>query len=147
MKVILLKDVPKVGRKNEVKDVSEGYARNFLIRQNLAKPATDGAIKTLSREQNQKGEDKEQERKKYQTLVDKLSLLKVVLKVKIGEKGRAFGSINAGKIQEELRKQGVVIEKEWIQLDDPIKTTGEHHIPIHFPQTVKGTLKVKIVPE
>src|SRR3989344_72102 len=147
MKVILLKDIPKVGRKNEVKDVSEGFARNFLIRQNLAKSATDGAVKTLSREQKQKENAKDQERKKYMSLVDKLNLLEVVFRTKMGEKGKAFGSINVAKIQEELRRLGVTVEKEWIQLDDPIKTTGEHRVVIKFPGKVTGEVKVLVKPE
>lgn len=147
MKVVLLKDVSKVGRKNEVKEVSEGFARNFLFRQNLARPATEEILGILSREQSQKEFAKEVERKKYQALVDKLNLLEVIFRTKIGEKGKAFGSINAAKIQDELKKLGVVVQKEWILLEDPIKTTGEHHVTLKFPGNVSGVARVIIKPE
>jgi len=180
MKVILLQDIPKVGRKNEVKDVSDGFARNFLLARNLAKPATASAIDVLSRQITRETKEKSEEQQKNQTIVEKINKTVLKFKVKVGEKGkktnglfagsllteasqasvirkrsqgfpeegnRAFGSVTPLKITEALKKQGVEIEKDWISLEESIKTTGEHKVKIKFPQGVSGEVKIIVEAE
>ena len=147
MKVILLQDTPNVGRKNEVKDVSDGYARNFLFPRNLAKPATEAALKMLAAEKVREEREKSEEYQKYKTLVDKLKSLTLTFKVKLGIKGRAFGSVTAVKIRDALKRQGIEIEKEWVLLGGPIKTTGEKLIKIKLPYELMGEAKIVVEAE
>jgi len=142
MKVILLQDVPNLGRKNDIKDVSDGYARNFLFPRNLAKSATSEALKAVALQKEREEREKSEEYQKYKALVEKLKSLTLSFKVKLGIKGRAFGSVTAVKIREELKKQGIEVEKEWILLEEPIKTTGEYFIKIKLPQGLTGEVKI-----
>lgn len=147
MKIILLQDIPKQGHKNEVKNVSAGYARNFLFPRNLAKPATEAALKTLAEQKAREAREKSEEYQKYKAMAEKMKSLTLTLKIKVGERGRAFGSVTAVKIRDALKKQGVEIEKEWIELDEPIKTTGEHIVKVKLPQNATETVKVVVAAE
>lgn len=147
MKIILLQDIPNVGRKNDVKDVSDGFARNFLFAKNLAKPATEAAIKMLAGQRVREEREKSEEYQKYKALMDKLKSLVLNFKVKMGAKGRAFGSVTAVKIRDALKKQGVEIEKEWVLLEDSIKTTGERKVQIKLPNDLMGEVKVVVEAE
>ena len=147
MKVILTKDVENIGRKNEVKDVSDGYARNFLFPRNLANPATNAALKTAEAGKMHAEKEKSVEYQKFSAQAEKLQSLTLTFKVKLGEKGRAFGSVTAVKIRDALKKQGIAVEKEWVLLDAPIKTTGEKIVNIKFPQGTMGEVKVMVEAE
>lgn len=147
MKVILLQDIPKIGNKNEVKDVSDGFARNFLFPQKLAKPATNEAVKELMRQKEREEHKRSQEFQITKGLVDKLKSLVLHFKVKMGEKGKAFGSVTAVKIREALAKQEINVEKDSILLKDSIKTTGEHVVRIKLPFGMEGEVKMVIEAE
>lgn len=147
MKIILLKDIPALGKKNEVKEVSGGYARNFLLPQKLAEPATDAAISALAAKKAHDEREKSEEENKYNAAAEKLKTAVMSLKVKMGEKGKAFGSVTAQKIADALKKQGVAVEKEWIALAEPIKTIGEHAIEIKFPHGIVGETKIIVEAE
>lgn len=147
MKVILSQDIPKVGRKNDVKEVSDGYARNFLFPRNLARPATDEALKVLDTRKAREEKEKSEEYQKYGAMAEKMKGLVLKFKVKIGEKGRAFGSVTPLKITEALKKQGVKIEKDWVLLKESIKTTGEHRVKIKLSQGLTGEVKVVVEAE
>ena len=146
MKVIFLKD-SSIGRRGEVKNVSDGYARNFLFPKNLAKPATDAALKSAEAEKTRIEKEKSAEHEKSTALVEKIKSLVLTFKVKLGEKGKAFGSVTAVKIRDALKKQGVAIEKDWLMLDEPIKTTGEKIVSIKFPQGIIGEVKILVEAE
>lgn len=143
MKIIFLKDIAGVARKNEVKDVAEGYARNFLFPRNLAVPATDAAIRDVAGEKARKAAEEEKEKARFRELAEKLSITPLVFKVKMGEKGKAFGSVSPAKIIDELKKRGIILDKSRL-LHESLKTTGEHKIAISFPHGVKGTIQVII---
>ena len=147
MRVILLQDVSNVGKKNEVKDVSDGFARNFLLAKNLAKPASPEGLKSLEMERARKEKESTETRQKYKTVVEKLESLTLRFKVKMGEKDKAFGSVSSARIRDALKKQGIVVEKEEILLDEPIKTTGERIVEIKFPGDLTGKIKVVVEPE
>lgn len=147
MKVILLKDVRAVGRKNEIKEVSDGFARNFLFKQNLARPATGEAIHKLSSEEQHKKEQEQKEIEKYKKLVDHLKTIVLHFKVKVGAGGRAFGSVTETKILEALKKQGIEIEPAGLELEEPIKSIGEKTISVSFPREIKGEIKLNIEAE
>lgn len=147
MKVILTKDVPKLGRKNEIKEVSDGYARNFLFANNLAKPATPDSLKALETARAQAERDKSREVEIQKSIVEKLKSLELRFKVKIGEKGKSFGSVTPAKIKEALAKLGFQIERESVLIDDSIKTTGEHNIKIKLSHDLIGEVKVIVESE
>lgn len=146
MKVIFLKDIAGIAHKNETKDVAEGYARNFLLPRGLAIPATDVALRSIEGEKARKTADTEKEKTRFQEFAKKLAAAPLVFKVKMGEKGRAFGSVGPAKIIEELKKLGIVAEKSWLSTES-LKTTGEHILEINFPHGVKGGVRVIIEAE
>ncbi|MDO8600100.1 MAG: 50S ribosomal protein L9 [bacterium] len=146
MKVIFLKDVAGVARKNEVKEVAEGYARNFLFAKNLARPATDAVMRNVEGEKARKIAELEKEKTRFQEFTKKLAETPLVFKVKMGEKGKAFGSVSPAKIVDELKKRGITIEKSWLSAES-LKTMGEHKVAISFPHGVKGEVRVIIEPE
>lgn len=147
MKVIFLQDVPRVGKSNEVKNVSGGYARNFLFPQKLAKAATQNALESLISQKIKEEKEKSKEYQKYKSLAERLKDITLNFEVKLGNKGRAFGSITAVKIRDALKKQGIEIEKDWVILEEPIKTTGERKVEIKFPQEFRGEVKVVVEAE
>ncbi|MEK7074349.1 MAG: 50S ribosomal protein L9 [Patescibacteria group bacterium] len=147
MKVLLLKDVPGVGQKNDVKDVNDGFARNFLFVKKLAVAATDERLQFLEREEAGKQEKQLNEKIKYQDIADKINSVELIIATKVGEKGKAFGSIGASHIKRALGKQGIDIEEEWVELEEPLKTTGSKQIPLKFPHGVFGFVTVTIKSE
>lgn len=144
MKIILSQDVQNVGRKNEIKEVRDGYARNFLIPQRIAVPATDSALKALAAQKVRREREKSDEYLRYEASVEKLKLTTLRFKMKLGEKGKAFGSITAVKIRDALKKEGIETEKDWILLDEPIKTTGESVVALKFPQDLRAEVKISV---
>ncbi|MDP3935275.1 MAG: 50S ribosomal protein L9 [Candidatus Giovannonibacteria bacterium] len=134
MKVILLKDVPKLGRKGEVKDVSDGYARNFLILQNLASPATPENIKKAEEELKSKKVQKEHEHEGFHALRSALAEKGIVIKKKAYKNGKLYAAISGEEIIEALKKLDFPVPKnleaEMIKFDSPIKTTGFHEAKI-----------------
>lgn len=147
MKIIFLKDVRGSGRRGDIKDVSDGFARNFLIPQKLAQLATKETLTQIASQKGQEEKKNDEQRKKYEALASRLQAVVVTLSAKIGEKGKTFGSIDARQIQKALEKEHIALEKEWIDLDAPIKSTGEKIIPVVFPAGVKGEVKIFIKAE
>ncbi|KKS46623.1 50S ribosomal protein L9 [Candidatus Azambacteria bacterium RIFOXYD1_FULL_42_11] len=145
MKIALLQNVPNLGEKGEIKDVSDGYGRNFLIKRKLAEILTPKLEKQLALQKEMREKSKIVVAKKYLILKKKIEELKLTFKTKIGETGKVFGSITPVKIIAELKKQGVNLEKEQV-LSEPIKTLGEHKIKIKLPQGIETELKIAIEP-
>lgn len=134
MKVILLKDVAKLGRKGEVKEVSDGYARNFLILQNLASLATTENIKRAEEELKNKKVQKENEHEGFRALRSALVERGIVIKKKAYKNGKLYASVSGEEIIEALKKLNFPVPKnleaEMIKFDSPIKTTGSHEAKI-----------------
>ena len=147
MKIILLQDIKGLGEKGEAKEASPGYARNFLFPKGLAKPATQEAILELEKTKETAMKRSAEETGRFRSLAAHLAKTTLVIKTRIGEKGKAFGAVTAAKIRDALSQQNFNIEKEWIDLEESIKQTGEHLIKIKFPHGVEGTLRVVIEPE
>lgn len=144
MKVIFLKEVKGKGKTGEVKDVSEGYARNYLFPNKLAVEANKGNMKQL--EAKKAGEQKQAE-KEYEEAVglkEKLEKLEVNLQAKAGEGGRLFGSITSKQIVEALKKDKISIDKRKLELNDPIRTLGYTNVPVKLHPKVTATLKVHV---
>lgn len=147
MKVLLLKDVPGVGQKNDIKNVNDGFARNFLFPRKLAITATGETMRSVEQEKAGKQQKQENEQKKYLDVAEKIKSTEVVITTKVGEKGKAFGSIGAHQIKKELEKKGIDIKEEWIELEEPLKSTGVKQIPLKFPHGVSGFVTVTIKSE
>jgi large subunit ribosomal protein L9 len=147
MKVILQKDVKGQGKKGQLVEVSEGYARNFLFPRGLAVEATGGNIKTF--EQKQKSQDKRKEEEKEQAVrfAAQLETVTITIPVKAGEGGRLFGAVSTKQIADALKKAKIDIDKRKLVLDEPIKTLGYTKIPVKLHADVTGTLNVHVVEE
>jgi large subunit ribosomal protein L9 len=145
MKVILLKDVKSQGKKGEVKEVSEGYAQNFLLKQGLAKIASDSNIKVMDQQKLSEKKKKDNEKADAQALAAKIGELTLQIKGKAGEGGRLFGSITTKQIAEELDRQyKIALDKRKMTLDDPIRVLGTTSVPIKLYPEVIATLKVQV---
>lgn len=145
MKVIFNKDVKGTGKKGEVKEVSDGYARNYLLKNNLAVEATSGNVKALQAQKSKEKQAEQNEVEEAKQLKEKLENLKLELTAKSGEGGRLFGSITSKQIAEELKKNyNIKIDKRKIELDQPIRTLGVTKVPVKLHSEVTGTLNVHI---
>ncbi|WP_138754000.1 50S ribosomal protein L9 [Paenibacillus sinopodophylli] len=143
MKVIFLQDVKGQGKKGQVKELSEGYVRNFLLPQGLAKLASDGNLKTLEVQNASEQKRKEKEKEDAQALGKKMEEMTVVIKTKAGEGGRLFGAITSKQIGEALAAQGIKIDKRKIELEDPIRTLGVTQVVVKLHPEVKAKLSVQ----
>ncbi|EES74372.1 MULTISPECIES: 50S ribosomal protein L9 [Paenibacillus] len=147
MKVIFLQDVKGQGKKGEIKNVSEGYAQNFLIPRGLVRPATEGNVKTLEQQTAAEQKRKQKEKEEAIELGKKLEEMTVQLKAKAGEGGRLFGAITSKQVAEALEKAGVKLDKRKIEMHDPIRTLGVTQVPVKLHPEVKSTLKVQVTEE
>ncbi|TFE25386.1 50S ribosomal protein L9 [Cohnella luojiensis] len=147
MKVIFLQDVKGQGKKGEIKEVSEGYARNFLLPKGVVQIATEGAKKTLTQQVASAQKKKDNEKNEFKALAERLSEMTVVIRAKAGEGGRLFGAITSKQIAEALEQQKVSIDKRKIELDDPIRVLGVTKVTVKLYPDVKGTLNVQVVEE
>lgn len=146
MKVILLTDVKKVGKKGEVVEVSDGYARNFLFARKLAVVASDTGVKVLN-EQKKEEEKRHQELKK-EALSLKEALEKEEFVFKVNSKnGKVFNSVSTKHLQEALKEKGYTIDKRKIIDNQPITSLGYSHIKVELYKDVIATIKVKLVEE
>ena len=143
MKVIFLQDVKGKGKKGEVKNVADGYAHNFLIKNGYAMEATNANMKSLEAQKNKERKDAAEELKSAQALKETLEKLTVEIATKAGEGGRLFGSITTKQIAEELQKKhNIKIDKRKMELNDAIRALGFTNVPVKLHSEVTATLKV-----
>lgn len=145
MKVVLLVDVPKLGKKNEIKEVADGYARNFLIPKKLAVIATPEKVKEIEILKKQENLLKQQQEQKFREWAKIIGDGQLQFQIKADKNGKLFGSLHKDKIIEELKKLGVELEEKQIVLDKPFKEVGEYLIKIKFSPNVETELKIKII--
>jgi large subunit ribosomal protein L9 len=145
MKVIFLEDVKGKGKKGEVKNVADGYARNHLLKNNLALEANNANMKTLKAKQRSDDKKAQEELDEAKALKEKIESLEVELETKSGEGGRLFGSITSKNIAEELKKHNIKVDKRKIELDEPIRSLGYTNVPIKLHHDVTATVKVHVV--
>ena len=147
MKVILLKDVKNIGKRDEIVTVSDGYARNFLFPQRLAAEATPGSLKEIERKRAaqdaREAQNKAEAEKKAAALKNKV----ITLQVKCGEKGRLYGSVTTAEIAEELEKQyGIKVDKRKLDMGEPIREVGVREITVWLYAGVTTTMKLNVEP-
>ncbi|MCE7790972.1 50S ribosomal protein L9 [Salipaludibacillus sp. CUR1] len=147
MKVIFLKDVKGKGKKGEVKNVSEGYARNYLIKNNLAVEASKGNMKTLEKKQESAEKQAEKELEQAEKFKENLENTTIELKAKAGDGGRLFGAVTNKQIAERLKKMDMKIDKRKIEMDEPIRSLGYTNVKVKVHPKVTATLKVHVAEE
>ena len=146
MRVIFTQDVKGKGKKGEVKNVSDGYARNFLLKNKVAVEANAANLKALEAQKNKEQQIEQQEVDDAKQLKEKLAKLEVKLTAKSGDGGRLFGSITSKQIAEALKKEhDIKMDKRKIELDQPIRALGYSDVPVKLHHEVTGTIRVHVV--
>ena len=134
MKVILTQDVAPLGKSGELKDVNDGYARNFLIPHKMAVPAAGGAYRAWQHDIASREEKRKREREDAEIAAQRISSTTLTMGVKVGEGGKLYGSITAKDIADALGRRGIVIDRHKVDLDEPLKTLGTYKVAIRvFP--------------
>ena len=148
MKVILLKDVKKLGKKDAIIEVSDGYASNYLFPNKLAVPVTNKSKEILSKQQEDARIAEENAKKDAQKLAERLEQIEVLFKTKVGKEGKMFGSISLKQIEEEMLNQhGIQIDKRKFIDKGPLDSLGIYRLKIELHKGVVGIIKVHIVEE
>jgi large subunit ribosomal protein L9 len=147
MEVILRTDVPKLGKAGDIVKVKDGFARNYLLPKGLAIPANQKTIKALENQRKIILAKAERERKKTQSLAEKLTGLTLTFYRKVIEGDRIYGSISAQDIVKALEEKGLNLERRFVLLDEPIKQLGTYEIPIRLGPGVEVKIKVEVVEE
>lgn len=144
MKVILLKEIKGLGRTGDVKAVRDGYGQNFLIARGLARAATAPVLRETELIKGQRREHDAREEERFRHMADALQKTPLTFTMKVSEKGHTFGSVTASDIQTALARKGFVLDRHWLKLPEPLKTTGEHTIAIEFPKHVTASIIVTV---
>ncbi len=148
MKIILLENIPKLGKKYEIKEVSEGYAVNFLIPKKLATAVTPAKIKEIQNLKKQEEFKKQKEEQQLKELAQKIKSINLEFKLKTDKNGKTFGSINKEDIIKKLNDQEKIkLDEKQIILNEHIKKIGEYKIKIKFNFEIEAELKIIILPE
>ncbi len=148
MKVILLENIKGVGKKDEIINASDGYARNFLFPKKLAVEANNENMNKLKAKKQSEQYKKDVEKDQAQKIAKKLEDIILTIKVKAGDNGKIFGGVTAKEIAEELKKQNQIdIDKKKINLSENIKNLGSFNVNVKLYEGVSGSLKVKVVSE
>ncbi len=147
MKVILLEDIEKLGKKLEIREVADGHALNFLIPKGMAKKATKETLKWLKVQKEISEKKSEEELKKTQEFASSIDGQELIIPIKIGEEGQLFESINSQKIAEKIKELGFEVKKNQIDLVEPIKELGEFPVKIKFEHNLEAEIKVIITEE
>lgn len=147
MKVIFLEDVKGKGKKGEVKNVADGYARNHLLKQNLAVEATKGNMKALKQKQESEQKKAEEEKQEAIKMKEQMESDDIEIKTKAGKGGRLFGAVTNKQIAEVLKTKGLKIDKRKIELDEPIRALGYTKVPVKLHPEVTATVRVHVVEE
>ena len=146
MKVILKADIKGVGKKNDIINAADGYARNFLLPRKLAVEANSTNISKLNAEKDSKQYKKDMEKEEAIKLADKMSKIMLTIEVKAGENGKIFGGVSAKEISEILEKQhNIKIDKKKIDLKETIKSLGMQNVEIKLFEGIIGKIKVNVV--
>ena len=146
MKVILLENIKGVGKKDDIINANDGYARNFLFPKNKAVEANATNLAKLKAKQNSENYKKEVEKSEAEKLKEKLENISLRIEVKAGENGKIFGGVTAKEVSDELKKQkNIDIDKKKILLKETIKTVGIFNVDVKLYEGVIGKIKVNII--
>ncbi len=147
MKVLLTNDVDKIGLLGDVVDVADGYARNYLLPQGLARPATDANIKAIAKDKAQRAEQRRLERSQYERAAQAVDGAEAVIAAAANEQGHLFGSVFKHEIAENLRAQGFEVPDDVVALDEHIKQVGTYGVTLRFADDLSAAVTLVVVPE
>ena len=148
MKILLTQNVQGLGKAGQVKDVHDGYARNYLIPRGLAVAATDAEMKKREAQQKAQASQEAKQAAANRKLADRIAATPITFRVKVGEQYRLFGSITAADIAEELeRKLGEPVDRHRLVLEEPIKHVGTFKVPLHLAHDLQPEITVVVEPE
>jgi large subunit ribosomal protein L9 len=148
MKVILKQDVPKVGNRYDIVEVSDGYARNYLIPKGLAMPVTEATLKQRENELKMLKAREERTAERMRKLKEHLESTIIEIKVPAGEGGRLHAAVTSQEIVARIKEQiGVELDRRQVDLEEPIHTVGLHNVAVRLGQGINATLKVRVIAE
>ncbi len=147
MKVLLVKDVKSLGKAGEIKEVKDGYGKNFLVAKGFAKVATDEVIEEWKRQQAAKAEEEAKEIARLEELKKRLESVKPVIRKKLGANGSLFGAITNHDVADALKEMGIEVDKKHIHLDHAIKATGEYEADVKLGHGIHAKLKFEVAGE
>ena len=147
MEVILREHVDHLGKRGEIVKVSDGYARNYLLPRKLALPATDGNKKHVERERKIMETREAQEKGQAEGIAARLAAIDIVIARRVGDTEQLYGSVTAPDIADFLKTKGFEVDRRKLILPEPIKSIGEHNVPLKLHRDVTVPLKVRVVKE
>jgi large subunit ribosomal protein L9 len=147
MKVILRQDVKGLGREGDLKDVKDGYARNFLLPTGKAAVADKGAVANWERHRDQREERDRSIRADAEATAEKLRELRLEIPVKAGDRGRLFGAVTSHQIADLIARNGIELDRHALHLREPIKALGDYRIDVRVMTGVEATITVSVVAE
>jgi large subunit ribosomal protein L9 len=147
MKVILLEDVERLGKRGALLNVADGYGRNFLIPKKLAAPATEANMKFAEAQSKKLKIQEAKEEKSATELKAELDQVSLVIPMKAGEGDVLFGSVTSANLAEALEQKGYSIDKRKIELEEPIKRLGDHQVKVHLHKNVSAHVRISVVKE
>jgi large subunit ribosomal protein L9 len=147
VKVILTKDVAKLGKSGEMKTVADGYASNFLIPQQLAVPAAGGAYRAWQHDIASREDKRTRERSEAEVTANRIASTTLTMGVKVGDAGKLYGSIGAKEIAEALGRRGIVVDRHKVELDEPLKSLGTYKVAVKVFSGMTPEVTVVVEPK
>ena len=147
MKVILKQDVKGTGKKGDIIDVSDGFAKNFLLKKGLAEQASSVAVNSLKLQKEAEERRRAEEAQRIRELARSMDKSKITVSIKCGENGKVFGSVTSQEIASKLADLGFEIDKKKILLKEAIKTVGDYAVEVRLSEGVSAKIFVTVVPE
>jgi len=147
VKVILTKDVDKIGKSGELKTVADGFATNFLIPQKLAVPAAGGAYRAWQHDIASREDKRARERSEAEVTANRIASTTLTMGVKVGDAGKLYGSIGGKEIAEALARRGIVVDRHKVELDEPLKSLGTYKVAIKVFAGVTPEVTVVVEPK
>ena len=147
MKVILTKDVIKLGKAGEMKNVADGYATNFLIKQELAVPAAGGAYRAWQHDIASREDKRKREREDAEVAATRIGSTTLTMGVKVGDGGKLYGSITSKDIADALARRGITVDKHKIELDEPLKSLGTYKVAIKVMSGMTPEVTIVVEPK
>ncbi len=147
MKVILTADVEKIGKSGELRDVAEGFARNYLVPKKLAVPAAGGAYRAWRHDIASREEKRRREREEAEVAANRINSTTLTMGVKVGEGGKLYGSITAKEIADALGRRGIMVDRHKIELDEPLKALGTYKVAVKVFSGMTPEVTVVVEPK
>lgn len=144
MKVIFLKDVKNQGKRGDIKEVADGYAQNFLIKQGLAEKLTNESYAKLERTKQKEAVSESLMMQDAKQMQEEIQAITLTFKVKTGAEDKVFGSISTKQIKEELEKKNIIVDKKQIKIAEPLNSLGQHNVDVELHSNIVTKLKIKL---